>query len=665
MAIALSEIISTLAAFVLLSTIVSCGGAAFAERLRFPGFSEGSRLERLGVALICGFGCLPISLDLAGRLGPLAMTLSALALAALGAPALMRKGAADSAPHPGWIVAALVWTLGAIALVVDMPGVGNLQHSLLAVDYVKHAAATWSLAESGAPPWNPTFYEPGRAMSYYYLFYTLPAVVAALGAPLGIAARHAVYASAPLMGFALFALAQAVMRRGGADAAAGDKPRAANWPLLALLFATGLDFFPLATLYFAKDGQLDFLFLHFSDWDEQVTSWFSSVMWVPHHLAALNAAFVGFIALTSPGENWRRVALAALAFASMAGESVYVAMPAALGAGFWLFSLLWRRRRAEAARLVLAGLSALALATPWLLTLSPRLGSGDSAPIGFRLRGPEWIDIAAGSEAAGALYRGASMPLFYLVDFGIFVLGAYVFWRKAGRRGYADELGLLLLCLTAASFLIGSFVESTILLNDLGWRAMLFAQFAALIWTAAAFRQGLLFQGRVGVVAGVCLAFAYAAVGAAVAQMRLFFPHEHMRATLADEMAAWAWLDAHLPRGAVVQARPEAGRAYGYGLYGRFPTAVADRHNGRLFGAPRAGVEARIAELAPIFADTSLPLDEARRRAGAFNIAALVVSSHDPAFAAPEGWTARATADYANPNFRIYLMNGSRHDDGN
>ncbi|QGM96998.1 hypothetical protein [Methylocystis parvus] len=666
MAIALTEIISTLTAFVLLSTVVSCGGAALAERLRFPGFSEGSRLERLGLALICGFGCLPVLLDFAGRLGPLAMTLAALALAALGAPALMRKSAAESALHPGWIIAALVWILGATALVVDMPGVGNLQHSLLAVDYVKHAAATWSLAESGAPPWNPTFYEPGRAMSYYYLFYTLPAVAATLGAPLGIAARHAVYASAPLMGFALFALAQAVLRRGGADAAIGSAPRAANWPLLALLFATGLDFFPLATLYFAGEGRFDFLFLHFSDWDEQVTSWFNSVMWVPHHVAALCAAMVGFVALTQPGGDKRRVLLAGLAFASMVGESVYVGLAAVVGAGLWLATLLWRRRFFEASQLGLAGLLALALAGPWLVTLLPRMdatGAGP-APVGFHLRGPQWIDLVAGSPAAGAPFRALSMPLFYLIDFGVFAVGAFVFWRKAGRRGYANELGLALLCLTASSFLIGSFLRSQILMNDLGWRVMLFAQLSTLVWTASAARQGL-FKGWIGFVAYGSLAVGYGATAVAVAQLRLFFPLPEMRAPLADEIAAWSWLDAQLPRGSVVQVRPSHDRAYGYGLYGRFPVAAADSHNARLFGAAKGEIDERINFLAPIFSETTLSFDEARRRAERFNIAALVVSSLDPVFAAPDAWTASAKADYANPNFRIYLMNGSRHDERN
>jgi hypothetical protein len=293
--------------------------------------------------------------------------------------------------------------------------------------------------------------------------------------------------------------------------------------------------------------------------------------------------------------------------------------------------------------------------------LFPRLGAGEPSPIGFRLRGPEWIDIVAGSEQAGAIYRGLSMPIFYLVGFGVFALGACLFWRKAGRRGLSSELGLLLVCLTAASFLIGSLLRSTILLNDLGWRAMLLAQFAALIWTAAAARQGLLFAGRARIAAGASLALAYAALVVAVIQLRFFFPHEHMRASLPDEMAAWGWLEPRLPRGAVVQSNPEASRAYGYGLYGRFPAAVADRHNGRLFGASAAQIDARIADLGPVFADAALTLDEARRRAERYHIAALVVSSRDAVFDAPGAWTAAAPAAYANPHFRIYLMDTVRH----
>jgi hypothetical protein len=144
-------------------------------------------------------------------------------------------------------------------------------------------------------------------------------------------------------------------------------------------------------------------------------------------------------------------------------------------------------------------------------------------------------------------------------------------------------------------------------------------------------------------------------------QLRFYFPHEHMRATLADQMAAWGWLDAHLPRGAVVQPHPSHDREYGYGLYGRFPAAVADGHNARLFGAQPAEIEQRMAYLAPIFSEPALSLDDVRRRAARFDIRALVVSSRDDVFAAPDAWTATTKPDYANAHFHIYLLSTARH----
>lgn len=660
----LSETLATLSAFVLLAALVAAAGAAIGHHLRFPGFAEASRVERFGLALICGFGCTPVLLDLAGRFGPYGMTFAALTLAALGAPALLRKGEGDAPLRLGWILVTLVWVVSAILIIVDMPGVGRLSHSLLAVDFVKHAAATWSLAESGAPPWNPTMYQPGAAMAYYYLFYTWPAVVTVLCAPLGLAARHAAFACAPLMGIALYALAYTVLKQSKADEAVADgaPTRNMNWPLAALLFATGLDLVGLGVIFAAGKGDPDFLFLHFPDWDEQVTSWFNSSMWVPHHIAGLAAAMVGFIALASSTGDRRRIALAALAFASMAGLSVYVSMPAALGAALWLATLLWRRRFAEASSLLSVGVIALLLAAPWLATLAPRIGQGGPSPIGFHLRGPQWIDLVAGSEAAGAPWRALAMPVFYFADFGVFALGAIVFWRKAGRRGYANELGRVLLCLTAASFLIGSFLRSQILMNDLGWRVMLFAQLATLVWTAAVWRQGLLFHGLKGAFVASFLALGYGATAVAVAQLRLYFPIPEMREPLSDEIAAWGWLDKQLPHGSVVQVRPSRDRAYGYGLYGHFPVAIADTHNAKLFGASKAEIERRIADLEPIFTNVSLSFEEARSRAARYNISALIVSSLDPIFAAPNSWAATAQADYANPHFSIYRLKESRNE---
>ena len=404
--------------------------------------------------------------------------------------------------------------------------------------------------------------------------------------------------------------------------------------------------------------------MHFIDWDEQVTSWFNSVMWVPHHVSALCAALVGFIALTARGRaTAARVLLAALAFASMVGQSAYVAMPAALGAALLARLAAVAAPLRHAARLCVAGLGALALAAPWLSTLLPRFGGDGPSPIGFHLRGPEWIDIVAGSEQAGALYRGLchadvlSHRLRRVRARRLSVLAQGGATRRRERIGAG-----CCCCLTAASFLIGSLLRSTILFNDLGWRVMLFAQFAALMWTAAAARQGLLFRGGMRYAAGGGLALGYAALVVAMIQLRSFFPYDHMRATLARRDGRL-----ELARSRICRMAPSCSparstsRAYGYGLYGRFPVALADRHNGGC--SARAG------------ADRDAPCRSCRRSSpmrrslltmcvaapSGFGIAALVVSSQDAVFAAPGAWTAAAKPDYANPNFRIYLLNTVRH----
>jgi len=191
-------------------------------------------------------------------------------------------------------------------------------------------------------------------------------------------------------------------------------------------------------------------------WHDPVPSWLHNTLMVPHHVPALCAAFVGFIALaqSAGGGDLRRTILAAFAFASMAGMSVHIAIGAAVTAGVWLIVLLCARRFADSVHLMLAGMGAIFLAAPWLLTPLSLLGGDGPPPIAIRLRGPLWIDAIFESDLEGGLVRAVTMPFFYAIEFGIFGLGAFAFWRRAGRRGYASDLAQLLVIGTASSFMI-------------------------------------------------------------------------------------------------------------------------------------------------------------------------------------------------------------------
>lgn len=656
----LAELALVLVALLIILIVVAAAGALFARVLGFPGFARAEGLERAGLALLVGLTALPISIDLAGRFGPTAMAGCALALALAGVPTLAPalRGPLPAGARLGLAVAAL-WIVVSTAVMLPWPdAAGGLVNSVFALDYVKHAETTAAVAGAGTPPWNPTFFTPGVHAAYYYFFYTLTATTALLGAPLGLEPRHAAYAAAGMAAFALYALAEQLWRRSGADEAMGvPAPRrpVVGW-LIALLLVTGLDILPVAR--FALNGGLDALPHDPEVWNEQVTAWTLSVLWTPHHVAGLVAAFVGLLALAGPTPaDARRVALAGLAFASLAGLSVYVALTAAVLAALWLVALLLWRRPADALRLVVAGVLALILAAPWLMTLLGTYGGGGEAPIAFAIRGGALMPQGLDNPLLRVPLQLFTMLAAYAVEFGVFLVGAWAFWARAGRAGATNDVARLLVAGALASFLVGSFLRSTVLYNDLGWRAMLFAQMASLVWTLSAFRAGLL-RDRAGpwMAAWACLILGYMPLVYAFVQARRFPRQDALaRAVNHDERAAWSWANAHLPRGAAVQAHANTERAYNFGLYSRNPAWIADHHVGRLFGASEQAVLARIGETISLFEKQETPLATVRAFAARNGVAAIVVTAADPVFAAPGAWTAQARPAFAAPHARVYL----------
>ena len=653
------ELAATLLATLVLALLVVSAGGFLAATLAMPGFRDARGVERLGLSLLCGLAGLPVLLDLAGRAGVRALVAAALAFAALGGPVLLRapRRVSGLGAAAGLV---LVWALLVVFLSVDMPTPDGLRHSLVIVDYVKHATATWAIAASGNPPFNPTVYSPDGHAAYYYFFYLLTAVDAVLLQPFGVAARHAASAGAILAGPALAALGWRLWIGSGADQAAGAREgaRRSAWLLLALLATTGLDIIPSLALNLMRGDWR----LTPEEWNDQITSWFGSALWAPHHVAGLCAAFVGLMALTRASDDdtdafgWRRIILAGLAFASMAGLSVYVAMGGALAAALWVGALLAKRRWPDAFAAIVAGLLALALAAPWIATLFTRVG-GEASPIVFGLRPFPLSDVFVAPGFSREALRAALVPIGYVIEFGIFGLGSFLFWKKAGRAGMKTDLGLVLVLATAASFLIGTLLRSAIIDNDLGWRVMLFAQAGSLVWTLAAFRAALFDTPGLRGAAIACIGFGYLAVLDAAAQIRInpFQPFGEPT-HLAERIAAWTWLDERLPAIAVVQENPDRTRAFDYGVYGRFPTAISDRHNSILFGAPRAEIDKRLAAIGPIFADPTLTPEAMRAIAARYDIAAIVLADRDPVFAAPGAWPQELTPDFRNDFARVYLL---------
>ena len=262
---------------------------------------------------------------------------------------------------------------------------------------------------------------------------------------------------------------------------------------VALLCVTGLDILP--TLYIAAVGRQ---WLADMEWwnQAQITSWAASLLWVPHHVAALIACFVGFLLLRHEAEaNRGRVIsmiIAAAAFASAAGLSVYVTFTFVVALSLWLMALVARKDWKEAGWFAGSGIIAVILALPYLVSLRGP-GSG-AAFVEFALRPFEPLGIDFGRKigfniqtpAALAMVDGFFLPLNYALELGFFLaIGMLRLWRILRGKILLGANELAAWTLIMACFLIGTFLRSsTISTNDLGIRCFLPAQLVLLLWAA-------------------------------------------------------------------------------------------------------------------------------------------------------------------------------------
>src|SRR5262249_53104139 len=145
---------------------------------------------------------------------------------------------------------------------------------------------------------------------------------------------------------------------------------------IGLLCVTGLDILPNLLLDSFHAAQADPEW-----WNEQVSSWFTSVLWVPHHTAALIAGLMAVLILWNAArarETWRRVAgalVAGLCLASCVGSSVYVALVLAAALCVWMCTLCVKGAWREVFFAAGAGLVALVAVAPHLLALREPAGA--------------------------------------------------------------------------------------------------------------------------------------------------------------------------------------------------------------------------------------------------------------------------------------------------
>ncbi|SEG24333.1 hypothetical protein SAMN04488144_11210 [Methylobacterium sp. 190mf] len=629
------------------------------------GFRSLAPGDRLLCGALLGIGLLPALDSLliqAGGVPVAALATGTLGLAALRPVARSLRESLDRAA----LALALLW-LGVVAYaLIDVDTGTALYRPVTIIDLVKHAALTRAIVEHGLPPVDPFFARPERA-GYYYGFYTLTALVDWAGGRL-VDGRTAFAGLAFWTGLALLGLIDRLLAATGlvADAA----PRLVRRAVLLLLPAGSLDI-----LLVLADRTTSGTWLPVPEWlNEQVLNWPASLVWVPHHVAGALAGWLGLLALAEVADRTRpdrraeatAIGVAALAFAACAGLSVWVCLGTASAAGAWMVLLGLERRWRAAARLAVAGLLSAALAAPYLLSVLANRTDG-GAPIRFSIRRFGPLDGLVDAPALSAL-RLILLPLNYYTALGVCAAGALLFWRLVPRReAHGREAGRLLTLCAAASLLLGGFLRSAILNNDLGARVVLLAQVATLVWTVVALtRLSEARRLRIPGLLAALLILGYATTLYGFVGMRAYPASDRPAfARLAGRpdidralRAAYAWAGTHLPRDLVLQQSPVPHRVFDFGLYGLQPTGVADAE-ARLFGAPPDAVASRLADVAPVFRDR-LDGAEVRRRAEAAGIGALVVTAQDAPWSSPDSWVWRSPAVYADPLVRILRVQDLR-----
>jgi hypothetical protein len=256
------------------------------------------------------------------------------------------------------------------------------------------------------------------------------------------------------------------------------------------------------------------------------------------------------------------------------------------------------------------------------------------------------------------------LPLNYALEFGIFAAGTRLWFRTRPR---STAMGRLLIVSAIVALLVGGFLRSTILNNDLGWRAIWFAQVPAMLWTAAALQnmprllkpssgfRALLLVGALGNV--------WDMVGMRVIRPPLFdtiWPE--LNADPANDYAqrtAYAWAQAHLPADWVLQHNALLHyRRFAFGLYGGHRVAISDGE-ATLFGASRPAAWARIHILAPVF-EADIPAARRYAIARGEGVDALVFTDLDPMWQKSGDMPADMPCRYRDAHVCIAAVPGAR-----
>jgi len=622
--------------------------------------------ERMAWSVALSFCLTPVLVVYLAKYGSMRWAMAGLWMAVVGAAGLIlwewwARRAMRSAGRGGHVSTigglAAGWTLFVVLELIDLCRHGRMWMSVTVYDHALRTAFVDAAARTGVPPVNPLFWPGGPvAMRYYYFWYVVTGLVERVGQ---VTARQAMMASCVWAGFGLAAVIALFWRRFGG----GARRRWMLW--MALIAVTGMDLLPALAQPLAGtrlDPDMEW-------WSSgQVTSWVDTLLWVPHHAAALVCCVTGFLLawLAREPRVWAwSIVLAGVGFASAFGLSVYVAAAFAMVAVLWGVWVLGGERGSRGRLWVMAGAGVVAviLLAPYLRELHKGTSgaAGGERVLGFGVRAlinPATVEDMPGlrqmrlrhpvaEDAAARLLLMAPGYVAELGFYGAVLLLAIRRWRLL------DEAGRTAVVLAVAGLVVCSFVRSTVIdTNDFGVRGVLIAQFFLLVLAGRWMETSRAIAGRLErwSVMGLLVLGVMSTVYQA-GMLRVYLPWREHRGDaevvgLAEQSfalkRAYAAMDRVLAQDAVVQFNHRPALKYvefaQLMTVGRQVAASTSRDCGAVFGGNAAACAVVSGRVTHLFAASGVDRAAAVADCRSLGVDYLIVTAWDGPWQEKNGW---------------------------
>lgn len=667
----LQDILSTLLGFLLFPLVLIVPGYITGWWLDLFDFRRRSIYSRLAISLLLSFAVSPILFYLSSSLFSFSVSvfLVILLLVACVAITFLEKPVFSSMKNKGlrWmIVYATVWFVFALFSLVDIQLGKELYYSVAGFDHATRISIVDAMARTGVPPVNPSYY-PGHPVALrflYFFWYILAALVDYIGGNV-VDARGAFFASAIWCGLGLMAAVSFYLRVRNAG------KKIDSWTLalsgIGLLTVSGLDIFPAILAMSNLRAPIPDM----EHWNEQIASWGGSLLWVPHHVAAVIAGLVGvMLGAAIQGQDRKRqivlMTVAGAAFASAFGLSIWVTFVFVLFWGGWLLLHHFDREQKHLVLPILfAGVFAVVLDSVFLSGLISELGTststGSDAPLVFEIRTFIFVDIVAGeaSKIVQTFLRLLLLPVNYFLEFGFYFIVAII-WFRQRRNVLLEKPYLVEILLLASAFFVGTFMRSTLIdNNDLGWRSWLPGQFILLVWGAdvlASFKPGheyvisqrtqvnLIFLATFGVLSTL--------LGIGLLRAEPYLAGSEFGERNYSARQAYTTIIQTLPESVVVQYNPVSYVNRPAGLYGMRQSAISDR---TAYGMSQEMYLEKVSDVSKIFNVSNIsdwrPIDDLCRQ---HFIDILVLEDDDPLWSALEILETERSPYYQNEHFAVF-----------